>query len=332
MEKFGLKEYIMTSIIELQLKNAIKINEITGEIELISKENLSYTQINAIHLLFPDSRKKVTTFEEINANFQDDEKLGDFLANFVNVKKRIIKEIIDLNIFSRPLYVLGQVISCISVLIIMDMAPFFSLLSVQNAIADSALELIKIVLLLFSILIIYIYYLKTKNMSSLSEIVIVEEKKGNVVFKSFDFINYIIILLVTKKAFPAKTTLPITMWFVIILEYTLAIPNIILSGQLGIYFFSIIILSILNYIINQAMPYTKYGKNERKKLLELKKYIKEYSLIKDRDLNAVIVWDEYLAYATAFGIPNKVTDKIYEKIYDSSKNKKFIYDFLTNNY
>ena len=61
---------------------------------------------------------------------------------------------------------------------------------------------------------------------------------------------------------------------------------------------------------------TEKGKEEKKKLLELKKYIKDYSLIEKRDLESVILWDDYLAYATAFGIPNKVIDNIYEGWYD----------------
>ena len=56
----------------------------------------------------------------------------------------------------------------------------------------------------------------------------------------------------------------------------------------------------------------KERKNEQIELLKLKNYINKYSLIKNRDLESVIVWDEYLAYATAFGIPNKVTNTVYE--------------------
>ena len=66
------------------------------------------------------------------------------------------------------------------------------------------------------------------------------------------------------------------------------------------------------------------GKKEKLKLLKLKNYIDEYSLIKDRDLSSTIVWDKYLAYATAFEIPNKVTDSIYESWYDLNLTLQFI--------
>ena len=62
--------------------------------------------------------------------------------------------------------------------------------------------------------------------------------------------------------------------------------------------------------------------------MELKRYINDYSLIKSRDLESVIIWDEYLAYATAFGIPNKVTDKIYEEWYNLNLNLQVVEKIL----
>ena len=63
---------------------------------------------------------------------------------------------------------------------------------------------------------------------------------------------------------------------------------------------------------------------EQSKLAALKRYIIDYSLIKDRDVKEVVIWDEYLAYATAFGIPNKVVTKITENWYNLNVNMKTI--------
>ena len=60
----------------------------------------------------------------------------------------------------------------------------------------------------------------------------------------------------------------------------------------------------------------------------MKNYINKYSLIKNRDLESVIVWDEYLAYATAFGIPNKVTNTVYESWYNLNMNLQLIEKIL----
>ncbi len=38
----------------------------------------------------------------------------------------------------------------------------------------------------------------------------------------------------------------------------------------------------------------------------MKKYIEDYSLMEERSNMSVELWEKYLVYATAFGIPNKV--------------------------
>jgi uncharacterized membrane protein len=60
----------------------------------------------------------------------------------------------------------------------------------------------------------------------------------------------------------------------------------------------------------------------------LKNYINEYSLIKNKDLESVIIWDGYLAYDTAFGILNKVTESIYEEWYNLNLNLQVVEKIL----
>ena len=60
-----------------------------------------------------------------------------------------------------------------------------------------------------------------------------------------------------------------------------------------------------------------------------KNYINDYSLIRNRDLESVIIWDKYLAYATAFGIPNKITNSIYEKWYNLNINLQVVEKILS---
>ena len=77
----------------------------------------------------------------------------------------------------------------------------------------------------------------------------------------------------------------------------------------------VLIISILNfvtYLNSKKQILTKKGKEEYRKVLALKNYIKDYSIMEKRDMEEVILWDDYLIYATAFGIPNKVTDKFAE--------------------
>ena len=110
------------------------------------------------------------------------------------------------------------------------------------------------------------------------------------------------------------------------------IVSLILTiGKIIIYKPQMILLVLLTAVLNiiiiknsKDVVLTDKGKKEKLKLLKLKNYIDEYSLIKDRDLSSTIVWDKYLAYATAFEIPNKVTDSIYESWYDLNLTLQFI--------
>ena len=100
-----------------------------------------------------------------------------------------------------------------------------------------------------------------------------------------------------------------------------------------IIFFMFTLLAIcLNIYIayhSQGIILTKEGKEEKLKLVELKNYINDYSLIRNRDLESVIIWDKYLAYATAFGIPNKITNSIYEKWYNLNINLQVVEKILS---
>ena len=102
---------------------------------------------------------------------------------------------------------------------------------------------------------------------------------------------------------------------------------IVSSIYVAKYYLVFFIITILTFALNLYTIYqtgmvalTRKGKKERAKLMELKKYINDYSLIKNRDLESVIIWDEYLAYATAFGITNNVTNSIYEGWYNLNLN------------
>ena len=77
-----------------------------------------------------------------------------------------------------------------------------------------------------------------------------------------------------------------------------------------------IVAIILVLIINEANIYvfTKKGREEYKKARIFKKFIKNYSLIKNRDIDGVIVYDDYLVYASALGIMSTVTEKISQNL------------------
>ena len=77
-------------------------------------------------------------------------------------------------------------------------------------------------------------------------------------------------------------------------------------------FIAIILLDIILIIISRKEYFTKKGREERRKILEFKNYLEEYSIIEEKNLKDTIIWDKYLAYATALGMNNNITKKFYE--------------------
>jgi uncharacterized membrane protein len=59
---------------------------------------------------------------------------------------------------------------------------------------------------------------------------------------------------------------------------------------------------------------TEEGFEELKEWRGLKKYMEDFSLLKDKEVPDLILWEKYLVYATAFGISKKVIDQLV-KVY-----------------
>lgn len=59
---------------------------------------------------------------------------------------------------------------------------------------------------------------------------------------------------------------------------------------------------------------TETGKRELSQVIGLKKYLEEFSLISERGVEEILIWQDYLVYATLFGIADKVLKQL-EKVY-----------------
>ena len=71
-------------------------------------------------------------------------------------------------------------------------------------------------------------------------------------------------------------------------------------------------LLLIKYI-NKNYRRTIKGKKLLNKTYALKNYLKDYSLIKDRTEEELILWEYYLVYAVVLGVNAKIEDEIIEK-------------------
>ncbi len=146
---------------------------------------------------------------------------------------------------------------------------------------------------------------------------------------SYNIISTFIITYCVIKKCKIYTIINKSRWFNIMM--CLALMLIMEFQKNDIFMSEILILIIINIITYQKTNthiFTKKGKIEYAKACGLKNYIEDYSLIEDRDIDSSIIWDEYLAYAVAFKIPNKITDKFGENIIKTNVVLQKIEEFL----
>ena len=103
---------------------------------------------------------------------------------------------------------------------------------------------------------------------------------------------------------------------VILFQFSLTfLSNIIINILRIIIIILIIVLVIVNIILNKQelkriAVYTQEGVDESAKWKGLKKYMKEFSLLKEKEVPDIVIWEKFLVYATVFGIADKVLKQL----------------------
>lgn len=114
-------------------------------------------------------------------------------------------------------------------------------------------------------------------------------------------------------------------WMVI--DLILALP------MSGIFTAVIVLLIVIDLIIagvarNKIDVYTQEGIDEQEKWKAFKKYMEDFSLLKEKDVPDLILWEKYLVYATAFGIADKVI-KGLKNVYPEYNDSDFMSNYIT---
>jgi uncharacterized membrane protein len=74
---------------------------------------------------------------------------------------------------------------------------------------------------------------------------------------------------------------------------------------------SIITVGLPNYIFGHWTP---KGKENSDKWKNFKKYLNEFSLIKEHPPSSIVIWNNYLIYATALGVADSVQEAMEKLI------------------
>lgn len=278
-KKIGTKELIMTTISNMICKGNLKCVD-NDTVELIHKNGLTRYEEKILSIIL--NNKKIIRFEEIKDIFKKENySTQKIYSKLKEIKQYIFDALLNEKIYSitheNVLYgirVVAKIINVESICLII-------LMFIINA---TLTDYIKINLGVLVLMGIFKCIIKIKERLGGNNVV-------SVMFKIF------------TTAF-----LPL---FIIICFF------IIKSIDFIIVFLLITILVILNIIVLRLADthvLTSKGKEEYKKAYGLKSYIEDYSLMQERELESTILWDDYLTYAIAFGISNKVLDRFGEDL------------------
>ena len=117
---------------------------------------------------------------------------------------------------------------------------------------------------------------------------------------------------IEQQKYEEKVPLSIKIALGFIFSYPLCMH--LLDGDVVIFIgiLMLLLINIINIKLVNTHILTLKGKEEYIKAQCLKAYIEDYGLLEEKDMESTIVWEDYLVYAVAFGISNKITDKFSE--------------------
>lgn len=292
--KMGSKELIMTCIVDLIHRGNIK-NVDNDNFELMSVDNLLDYEEQLVNLIF--NGRKIISLNEINDMFKKNNLRTKFFAmDFKQIKKKILDRLFELELYSkRGEKVLGY-IRKLNILVYVNVF----ILARDIIYGDVSLLVVIIGLNIVAYLIIILCgYWKKQNRESY--------RKTGKGFSLAWSLSMELVLIITSLIFVFKD------------HYMILI---MLS-----------ILTVLNTIVlfkSKLHILTKKGKEEYKKIYGLKSYIVDFSLMEERDVDSTIIWDDYLTYAVAFSIPNKITNKFNSVLMESNIILQKIDRFITS--
>ena len=98
----------------------------------------------------------------------------------------------------------------------------------------------------------------------------------------------------------------------------------------------VIICIVYSYkIAGRYKGLTQKGVDEQEQLEALKRYMENFSLLEEKEVPALVVWEKYLVYATVFGIADKVLQQLevkYPEFTDEDYMRNTTYFYILTNH
>ena len=273
--KINAKNLIMSVIVEQISKNNIILEN--DELTLIKLDDKSKIKKQIIQLFFIKEGQTIT-IKDISKAFKNSTTIDSIIDLFKNIKKKITKILYSSNIYDEKKKTILKFIRIVSIIFIIAVVLYFTYLLFNHKFVLSSL----IVLLIIGVIVYFVF-------------------KKSYLIREFTVLSIPIIYFA------------IMIFGLIIVSFMPNKANFISLTEI-IYMGITVLANILIVALSKKHVFTKKGLIEYEKIKGLYDYLVDYSLIKERDINSVVIWDKYLVYATAFGITSKVTDKFSEEL------------------
>ena len=120
-----------------------------------------------------------------------------------------------------------------------------------------------------------------------------------------------------------------------IIEFNTIVLALKAIGIISAFTLNIVCAVLCRKIKNKMRNLTQKGTNEQAKWKGLKKYMEDFSLLNEREVPELVLWEKYLVYATAFGIADKVISQLkvrYPEFTDEEymMNSGYTYMYMMN--
>ena len=303
--KIDAKDLIMTCIINLMYKKKI-VNLDNDSIKLVDVSDLSDIEKETLKIVFATSlpiekyEGNIARLSDLNIIFKEESKRTLDIYDKLNKIKKIIKN----KLFEREL-----------------INPIWNFVLKRIRELSGLLALNSLIILLNKPSSIFLNYLP-------------------VFFYIVSIINIIVYLCISKKELilnilrnenlsrrrKSSSSSILVVYCIIMLGF--GILNFrFMDIKIVLCLCLVIITNLILFKLSNTYVLTKKGKEEYKKAYMLKKYLMDYSLIEQRDMDGLVIFDEYLIYATAFGIPSKITSKYRESFLNLNISLQVIMNF-----
>ena len=285
--KIGAKELIMSCIVDLISRGNLK-NIGNEAIEIANLKDITDYEQDIISLIFKGKKKiKFDDIDKVFLNELNETKV--FYKLLKSIKTKILNKLYSDKIYNKSGDIILKILRFLSIFTLGNTIGLINLVIMNKDLTMNSVLNINIII----VIAILVFWLISK--SSLKD---TRSIRTNNKHSFIEVIIYLIFYVVAMIAIIVTT----------------AKEHIIVYSGCALVF-------VINFIIikrTKLHVFTKKGKEEYKKVAGLKNYIIDYSLMEERELDSIILWDKYLAYSVAFGISNRVSKMFNEKLMNAN--------------